>query len=378
MRVFQIRVAVGAAAAVLLVSSAQAATLTALSSFGGGDGWRAPNEIIAGDSAGTATGSNYNYLQAGNLERGLAYNPATGNLTLVSRSTAGNGIRLLNGATGADVGSLNQGSGIITGGTFTTNMAAASSDGSIYVANLQSNVSTTPFKIYRWASEGAAAPTVFFNSTIPGYTGTPRHGDTLDLIGSGATTTLVAGASGVTGYSLIDSLGVATAVPTFVPAGPSAGDFRLGATFGSTAATVFGKQTAQGMEVTSPGVSLFTNVALTSAGEAPMDFAVVGGVPVLAVLDVNNSILRVYDVTNPGAPALLASGTTTSGTLTANINGAGQVRFGAFTPGGAIVYAMSTNQGIQAFQLAAVPEPGGITLAAMGLLAITVVRRVQG
>lgn len=375
----------GMAAVMMLATPSMGATLTALSSFGGGDGWRAPNEIVAGDTAGTATGLNYNYLQSGSLERGFAYNPATGNLILVSRSTAGNGIRVLDGVTGADVGFLNQGSGVIGGGTFTTNMPVASADGSIYVGNLTTNASAagSAFKVYQWTNEGAAAPTVYFNSAIAGFTGTPRLGDSLDLTGSGAGTTLAAGASGVIGYAIINGSG-GTAVPSFAGAGPSlnAGDFRLGVTFAGTANDVWGKQTGAGnnLELTSYVAGVGTslgNVALTSLGEAPMDYAVVGGIPVLATIDINNSLVRVYDVTVPTTPVLLASATTTTGTLAGNVNGVGSVQFGPITGTTAVLYAMSSNQGIQAMTLNVIPEPTSLSMIGMSLAAIFAASRAR-
>ena len=185
-----------AAFAVVLMSAAPSlgATLTALSSFGGGDGWRAPGEVVAGDTPGTNTAGVYNYLGTASLERGLAFNASSGNLILVSRSTAGNGIRVLNGVTGADAGFLNQGSGVITGGTFTTSTVGVADDGAIYVANLQTNAGTGAFKVYQWINEAAAAPTTYFGATIAGFAGTPRLGDSLDVVGTGAGTTIVAGA----------------------------------------------------------------------------------------------------------------------------------------------------------------------------------------
>lgn len=375
-----------AAVAAVLFSAAPsfAATLSALASFGGGDGWRSPGEVLAGDTPGTATGGVYNYLGTGSLERGLAYNSATGNLILVSRSTAGNGIRVLNGTTGADASFLPQGTGIITGGTFATNMVGVADDGAIYVANLQTNVSTNPFKVYQWASEAAAAPTTYFSATIPQYSGTPRNGDTLDVIGSGANTTIVAGASGVAGYTIVTPSG-GTGIASFAPTGPGVGDFRLGVTFGPTANDVWGKQTgasaaAAPLRLTSyagASGSGLGSATLNSGGEMAMDYAVVGGVPLLAVVDANNSLLRVYNVATPSAPLLLASLTTTSGALTANGNGAGSVKFGAISGSNAVIYAMSTNQGIQAFQLTGVPEPSGLALMGVaGCMAATLKRRI--
>jgi hypothetical protein len=357
---------------------AGAATLVSLSTFGGGDGWRAPNEIISGDTAGTATGSNYNYLGTGNLERGLAYNPATGNLIVVSRSTAGNGIRVLSGTTGADIGSLNQGSGVITGGAFAINSVGVGGDGVVYVGNLQTNISTANYSVYTWANESATVnSTPFFRSTVAGFTGTPRIGDNLDVIGSGSSTTLVAGGNGTTGYLVVTPTG-ATAITAFTPTGPLTGDFRLGITFAGSANEVWGKQTGASAaaaplrETTysslAPGTSLGT-ATLTSGGEMALDYISINSVPYLATLDANSSLVRIYDVTNPLTPSLLTSATTTSGTLTGNVNGAGSIKWGAVSGDTATLYAMSTNQGIQAFTFT-VPEPSStlLGLAGLGLL----------
>jgi len=338
-------------------------TLTALTTFGGGDGWRAPFEVLSGDTAGTAGGSGYNYLGVDNLERGMAYNPVTGNLVIVSRSTAGNGIRLLNGTTGEDVGALNQGSSLITGGLFTTNMVGVGDDGATYVANLQPAADTANFKIYRWAdSNSATTPTTLFGGPVAGYTGVPRLGDSLDVFGSGAETKVIAGVGpngGPTGYTLFDSAGVATTVASFNPAnGITGGDFRVGITFGATATDVWGKQISQNAEFTTYSGTAGTGVAsvpLTAAGEGPMDFAVIGGVPLLAAVDTNfvggttSPTVRVYDVSDPAAPLVLASGFTTNELLPGNANGTGSVKWGAISGNTASLYALTTNQGIQAF-----------------------------
>jgi hypothetical protein len=370
-----LRLTIGTALLLTSVGTVLGQSLVPLPTFGGGDGWRAPNEILAGDTAGTASGGNYNYLQSSNLERGLAYNSTTGNLILVSRSTAGNGIRILSGTTGVDIGALNQGSGIISGGTFTTNMVGVGEDGAVYVANLQTNTTTGNFRVYRWAdSAPTTTPTVAFSNTITGFTaGTPRVGDSLDVIGSGVNTQIVAGAQGVTGYARLTTTdGVNYTAAAISPAATgslTAGDFRLGITFGPTTDDVWGKQTGQPLERISHAGGIGTYVGstpLTSAGEAPIDFTTVTigttTFQLLAALDVNNSILRVYEVTNPAAPTLLASGTTTSGTLPGNANATGSVQFGAFdsTTNNIVIYAMSTNQGIQAFNFNPIPEPGSI------------------
>jgi hypothetical protein len=80
----------------------------------------------------------------------------------------------------------------------------------------------------------------------------------------------------------------------------------------------------------------------------------------------------VYDISNPTAPNLVATGNATSGTLVGNINATGSVQWGDIDHANqtATLYAMSSNQGIQAFTFV-VPTPasGGLLVMA-GLAAI--------
>jgi hypothetical protein len=101
---------------------AQGAVMSPLTTFGT-NGWLAPGAI---PQLGTA-----------NNERGLAFNPVTGNLVLVSR-TGGTNVRVLSGTTGADLGGLNVTG--ITGGTFAVNVPGVADDGSIYVCNLSASL----------------------------------------------------------------------------------------------------------------------------------------------------------------------------------------------------------------------------------------------
>ena len=132
-------------------------TLVPLSSFGT-NGWRAPSVILAGDSAGSNNGTSYNFLGTASNERGMAYNPSTGNLALVSRN-GGPGVRVLSGTSGTDLAGLNLGIGVITGGTFVVNKVGVSNDGAIYVANLTTDLRTSAYKVYRWDNEGSSPAT---------------------------------------------------------------------------------------------------------------------------------------------------------------------------------------------------------------------------
>lgn len=349
-----------------------APSLTALSSFGT-NGWVAP---------GTST-----FLGTGNLERGLAYNRATGNLVLISRN-GGVNARIINGTTGADTGSLS-GLASVTGGTFAANKVGITDDGQIFVANLVADARASAVKIYRWGSETDAGPTNWFNSTLtlPAGGTAPRLGDSMDVTGTGSNARVVLGHNGTVGYSLFTGgAGGATAqsVTAFSPT-LGASKYRLGVTFGASSNEIYGKVTSDSLyRSTFNGTSTanydFNAGTLSGAGESAMDFVTIAGVNYLAVMDMNSSVVRIYDMTNPATPLQLTVGifgggsTTTTGTLTGNGNASGDVKWGNVNnlTQTATLYAMSTNQGIQAFTFT-VPAPG--TAALMGLAGIVASRR---
>jgi len=354
-----------AAAGLAAVASA-APTLTVNAGFGT-NGWLAP-----GSSS---------FLTTGNTERGMAYNPATGNLVLVSRA-GGNNARILSGSTGADQGALNLGSGVISGGTFQVNQIGISDDGQIYVANLtticnanSTNASKTPLKIYRWANESSVIDSSpWFNGYLTSGAGAAvslRVGDSMDVAGSGSTARVVMGHgnnAALSGYSIFEG-GVATSVTSFSPS-LTGSKFRLGVTFGATNNDVIGKVTSDSLYSTSfsgTAGSFNATGALTGAGESAIDHVTINGVNYLASLDMNNSTVRIYDMTNPAAPTLIASANATTGTLTGNANATGSVKFGAVDQVNmtATVYAMCSNQGISSYTFT-VPTPGSASLLAVG------------
>ncbi len=330
--------------AVLLFASALSAqsAIAPLATFGNG-GWLAP-----GSSA---------YLTTGNTERGLAYNPVTGNLVLVSRA-GGNNVRVLDGISGADLGGLDATG--ITGGTFAINMAGVGDDGAIYVGNLSTSA-TSPFKIYKWDSEAlglVTPPSVAYNAT----SGLPRTGDSFAVIGGTpalAAQFAAAGTSTLTNsffaVGALDGTNASTAYLSVPGTTTASNDYRLALTFVDSN-TLIGNQGGLARITAFAGTTAAVNatVPLSSAQRA-MDYAVIGGTPVLAVLDSNSSLLSVYDISIPGAPVLVASANNTVAPLTANANATGSVQWGAITGNTAILYAMNTNQGIQAFSVTVQP-----------------------
>lgn len=334
-------------AALVCASLATAqATLTPVATFGT-NGWLAPGSI---PQLGTA-----------NNERGFAFNQSTGNLVLVSR-TGGTNVRVLDGTTGADLGGLNVTG--ITGGTFVVNMAGVADDGSIYVANLATSVAG-PFKVYKWDSEalglttgGNVAPSVAFNASA----GILRCGDSFAVNGgSGGNPIVFAGSGSGTGalannsnfaVGALDGTNTVTPYNSIPGTVTTSNDYRLGLTFLDND-TIIGRGDNPGRVTSFTGgtATVDASFATGSAARRPMDYAVIGGRPVLAMIDTNSSTVVVFDFSVPSAPVALVTANATTGVLTANGNGTGSVAIGNIVGNTATVYAMSSNQGIQAFQL---------------------------
>lgn len=374
--------------------AASAATLTPILNFGGGDGWRAPFEVIAGDAEGTTaphpttTDPIYRFLgnglaagvdpansvNAGNLERGMAYNPASGNLLVVSRNAPGGGnIRILNGTTGADIGLLNQTD--VTGGNFSMNMIGVADDGAIYLSNLSTNLTSSAYKIYRWENE-QAVPTVVYNSTGSDVLAGARLGDSFDVFGSGANTqmvagygvsTTIAGTNGFVKFATTDGLSFTSSNVAIAPAvdplvTPASGEFQYGVTF-QDSDTIIGKSRANPATVVDVNGTTGTVVDQQSTDGIAMrllDFAVVDGKPLLATLEASGGTtpskprVMIYDMSNPALPLAerkIAEASALPAALGPNANAAGQIKFGAINGKTATLYAMSTNNGIQAFTL---------------------------
>jgi hypothetical protein len=369
---------VSIALALVVAANSQTVTMSPLLTFGGGDGWLSPGE------GGTS------YLTTGATDRGIAYNPVTRNLYLASRANVGGDsihIRVLNGATGVDTGVELNDTGV-TGGTFPINHVATGSDGAIYVANLASPLSATaPFKIYQWANELAAPTTIFSSTTVS----TGRLGDTFDVIGGGSSTVIVAGESASAGTGTRNSF-VALGTPdglnftggriAFAVTPPNNGDFRLGEALLDNN-TVLGVQGGTGnparladFDLATLTGSLVGSPTMASLTDRGFDFAIVGGIPLLAAVETNTNVIRLYDMTDPLNPLVLASGNTAGAFVAGNTAGAGtsQAEWGEITGDTAILYASNTNNGIQAFSVT-VPEPSCLAFLGVATVGIAFRRR---
>ncbi len=319
--------------AVLALAVAATAQITPLSSFGT-NGWLAP-------------GSSAFLNSAASTERGMAYNPATGNLVLVSRA-GGNNVRIIDGATGTDLGGLDTTG--VSGGTFAVNMAGCGDDGAIYVGNLAIGAN---FKVYKWNDETlAVAPSTAFD----GATGASRAGDSFAVFGGATARFAAAGSSNALNSNFyigrLDGTNGGTFYSAITGTGTASNDYRLSLTF-VDATNIIGNQggLARYTNYTGATATVVDSIPLGGAAQRALDYTTINGTPVLAVIDSNSSNVSVFDITAPATPILIGVGNATTGTLASNGNGSGSVQWGAVNGNTATLYAMNTNQGIQAFEV---------------------------
>lgn len=334
-------------AALLVAANLDAqVTMTPLPGFGV-NGWIAPGT--------------HPYVSTGNTERGLAFNPTTGNLVLVARqAVAGvsNNIRVLSGTTGADLFGLDN-TALTGGGTFPINMVGVAEDGAIYVGNLSTSA-TTAFVVYKWDSElwGQTNPPSIAFSAV---TGLVRTGDAFAIHGGLTSPTQFATAGSnntVTASNSYFATGTVDATNSFtnytaIPGTATANnDYRLALTYVDQS-TLIGTQGATArLTAFGGGVATVTaSIPLGGASRRAMAHTVIGGTPVLAVIDTVSSQVTVLSLADPFTPVVLATGNNTVAPLTANANGTGSVAWGPVLGNSAVLYAMSSNQGIQAFQV---------------------------
>jgi uncharacterized lipoprotein YddW (UPF0748 family) len=183
------------------------------------------------------------YITSGTTERGLAYNPISNRLLLVSRAGTAQ-IYVLDADTGAELHTLSQGSGIISGGYFTMLLISAADDGALYLGNLRLNGSSDNFRLYRWADDAPGTLPVVAYSGSPMSSSAQRWGDTMDTRGAGTGTQIIIGSrtnNSVVVFTTADGTNF-TANPITVTNAPN-GAFGLGITFGQ-GNTFWGKSTS--------------------------------------------------------------------------------------------------------------------------------------
>ena len=358
-------VAAIAATVLAFPGRAQAVTISmqALTTFGS-NGWLAPASFATGGT--------------GDAIRDIAFNPVTGNLLLATSTTP----IPVNAVTGTFGTALLTG-GTITGGARGLNTVAVTSDGVIYGGNLSTNSTTSPYKVYRWADQ-TTTPTLHYSGNAG--LGGARVGDDLAAFGADATGFLAAGfgsspvVSGNNSYTTVTTGNSGGAAAAVAYTGGSAGDYRLGLTI-ADANTVLGTQAQTVRQVSFLGTSgtLDFSTTLNVLTERGLLYFTAYGTPLLATQEwgtgATTNTVRLYNATNllsSGSVSFIQSINLTTST-NANGNAIGGIAYGEVN-GTPTIYALSTNNGIQALQI--VPEPTTTAVAlACGAGLVALMRR---
>lgn len=310
------------------------------------------------------------YLATDNAQRGLAWNPATGNLLLASRSPSP-AIQVLDAATGAFRHALRTTTEddlpLFIGGTLVLNMVGVAEDGVVYAGNLVTDGSSASFRLYRWPSDAPdAIPAVLMD--VPELAIAERWGDTMDVRGAGGGTQILLGVRGLSPqeggkFAVLSSPdGFNFNAQVFaVPGLPASSVFGLGIAFGE-GNTVFGTANGQPLVQASfdPATGSATLVRSYPAAEVPTGASLLavdaaGKLLATVVLETPDNVL-LYDLKDPLAPALLDQQLILP--EQANINGTGALDFG-----GGRLFVLNTNHGLRAYEVIPGGAAGPATLA---------------
>lgn len=178
------------------------------------------------------------YVNTDGTQRGIAFNPATTNVLLVSR-TGGTNVYVLDGNTGAEKHRLtvHVDPPVISGGTFALSMIGAADDGVVYAANLTTDSGTVQLAVYRWENDSSnAIPTVAYLGDPRNGNADPinrRFGDSFAVRGSGVNTQVLLGSRDGTVAAVLTTLDGLSFTATTINSDATAGDFGLGVTFGA-------------------------------------------------------------------------------------------------------------------------------------------------
>ena len=322
------------------------------------------------------------YITSDNTQRGLAYNPASGNVALVSRVMSDRDIYVLDGDTGADLHRLRNtdasGANLITGGTYALNMIGAADDGALYACNLTTSGTSAGLKIYRWANDSPdTVPTVAYQDPDGGApVGIGRLGDTIDVRGAGTSTQILLSARDQNQVAIFTTQNGTVFTPTVVTVDANPGDFGLGIAFGE-GDTFWGK--SSGGEPPRPLRHVSFDLAAGSgttidrfdpaAGQFP---AIIFNIGVhverqllAGIASQTPDNLQLYDISAlPDPPVLVHQ--ELFRTDNPNTNGTGAIDFAADR-----LYALGTNNGIAAYEIKeGVVEPVTLSIRQEGGLVI--------
>jgi uncharacterized lipoprotein YddW (UPF0748 family) len=288
------------------------------------------------------------YLTAGTTERGLAYNPVSNRLLLVSRAS-GNNVYVLDAETGAELHTLNPGSGLVTGGTYAVNLVGVAADGAVYVGNLTIDATTSNLRVYRWANDNASTtPTLAYSGAVAAG----RWGDSMDVRGTGTQTQILMAARNGGLFAVFQTSNGTTFTPTVFNSGV-ADSIGLGVAFG-TGNTFWGKANGTQLRLISFNTASGNAQVLQTYSLASVSGTIgaLGANPTLGYLAgvaiETPDNLKIYDVLTNNAVSLVATNPFPADNP--NSNNTGAVDFGDDR-----LFALATGNGL--LSLRVLPRP---------------------
>lgn len=296
------------------------------------------------------------YLTTDNTQRGLGYDPVTGNLVLVSRAST-NGVHLLNSATGADLGEMDLSDmvALSSPGTYPINMAAVADDGVVYAANLLTSAASDNFAIYSWpsASTSAVQGHAYF-----GNPGLGRIGDTFAARGAGVNTELIASfrtGTNVAVFNTSDGVNFSLNIIAVgnLPVDAQANGFAgLGLAAGPTTNTFWAKSAGFMLRLVQYDIATLTGTVIASHNAEDNTMYPIGvdnANGLLAGIGIGEmpQNLELWDLEASGGPVLIDR--EVFGSDNGNGNGTGAV---AIDVAGSRAFALDSNNGILAVKYA--------------------------
>lgn len=297
------------------------------------------------------------YVTSSNSERGLAYNPATSNLLMVSH-TPTNNLVVLDPATGIEKGFMNL-SGI-PDGAGGLSLIAIGDDGVVYGANVIVNAgsASTPYQLFQWDNDQADTVPVALLSGDPGYSTDAaglRWGDNLAVRGAGSNTQiLIAPGSGNDVCFFVTDDGHNFS-PVIVPVtGAPSGFGQWGVAFGPGANTFWAKGSGKPLYLAQFDLSTQTAAIIQTYTNVPGSWKLISTDSsnkwLAGVMRVGNNLpdnVGLYDVSNTtNGPVLADQELYATANLGGVLNGIGT---GSTAFGGNYLFALDENNGLKAF-----------------------------
>lgn len=314
------------------------------------------------------------YLGTGGTERGIAFNPLTTNVLIVSRLAADPSVAVLDGLTGTHQHFLD-----VTGIPATTpgvslglDTIGIADDGVVYGVGVTVSATSPPLNIYRWPDDSANNPPTLVFAGDPAVAVQPNLGwtDAISIRGAGANTQILLAPRSGTNVILLQStttLDFQTEIPPVVisVSGVPSGFARLGIAFGPGTNTFWAKTAGGQLYLIQYDLGASTGAVVHAYSTA----AVPGGVRGLGVdksqkflagvmLESLGDNVRLYDVSDLVAGPVIRDQEAFA-TQNVNINGTAAIAFG-----NNLLYALDSDNGIKAFAINTNYVPPSVSIVA--------------